>query len=312
MRVVFAGTPEVAVPSLAAIAAAGHEVAAVLTRPPAPRGRSSRLVASPVQQWAEAHGITVLAPARARTPENVAALRDLAPDCCPVVAYGELLTQRLLDVPTHGWVNLHFSLLPAYRGAAPVQRAIMAGETVTGASTFRIVKELDAGPIYRTLTTTIAPHETAGALLGRLADDGATLLVETLRAIEAGEQPLPQGVSGAEATAPLSYAHKLDPDEVRIEWTRPALQLDRIIRGANPDPGAWTTFAGDRFKVLLATPEVDGEASPGRLLPTRRAVHVGTGQGLLKLVTVQPLGKKPMPAADWARGAHLDSEAHFV
>ncbi len=305
MRVVFAGTPEVAVPSLDAIAAAGHEVVAVLTRPPAPQGRSSRLVASPVHDWAELRGVPVLAPVRARDRDSVAALRDLAPDCCPVVAYGELLTQRLLDIPQHGWVNLHFSLLPRHRGAAPVQRAIMAGDTLTGASTFRIVRELDAGPVYRTLKTSIGPAETSGELLARLALSGAQLLVQTLTAIEAGEQPTPQPQEAA-----VSYAHKLGPDDVRLDWTRPAADLDRLVRGANPDPGAWTTLAGERFKVLLAAPE-PGPADPGTLVVSRRAVHVGTGDGRLRLVMVQPLGRRPMAAADWARGAHLDAGARF-
>lgn len=304
MRVVFAGTPEVAVPSLAAIAAAGHDVAAVLTRPPAPQGRSSRLVPSPVQQWAEQHDVPVLAPGRARHPENLTALRELAPDCCPVVAYGELLTQRLLDIPRHGWVNLHFSLLPAYRGAAPVQRALMAGERQTGASTFRIVKELDAGPVYRTLVTDIAPSDTAGTLLDRLAVAGAGLLVETLAAIEAGAVPVPQG------PATGGYAAKVEPADVCLDWSRPALELDRIVRGASPEPGAWTTLGTERFKVLLAAPE-SGSADPGRIVATKSNVLVGTGDGMLRLLTVQPVGKRPMLAADWARGARLSPDERF-
>ncbi|HQE32411.1 MAG TPA: methionyl-tRNA formyltransferase [Propionibacteriaceae bacterium] len=306
MRVVFAGTPEVAVPSLEAVAAAGHHIVAVLTRPPAAQGRSSRLVPSPVHQWAEGHGVPVLAPDRARSPESVAALRNLAPDCCPVVAYGQLLTERLLAIPKHGWVNLHFSLLPAYRGAAPVQRAIMAGETETGASTFRIVKELDAGPVYGEVTTEIHPSDTAGTLLDRLAVLGAPLLVETLRRIEAGAEPVPQ-----QDQETLSYAHKIEPDEVRLDWSRSAIELDRLVRGASPEPGAWTTLGGDRFKVLLTAPVTGEGAAPGTIIPSRKTVHVATGSGLLQLVTVQPVGKRPMTACDWARGAHLGDQARF-
>ena len=305
MRVVFAGTPEAAVPSLAAIAAAGHDVLAVLSRPPAAQGRSSRLVPSPVQDWAERHGVAVLAPERARDARTVAALRELSPDCCPVVAYGQLLSRRLLDVPPRGWVNLHFSLLPAHRGAAPVQRSLMAGDEATGATTFRIVPELDAGPVFRTLRTTIKPSETAGELLARLAHDGAALLVDTLAAVEAGEEPVPQ-----DEALGLSYAHKLEPDDVRLDWSRPASELDRLVRGSSPDPGAWTTLAGERFKILRSTPE-DGRATPGEILPGRRTVHVGTGAGLLRLDTVQPVGRKPMPGADWARGAHLPPTEWF-
>jgi methionyl-tRNA formyltransferase len=305
VRLVFAGTPEAAIPSLVALSDAGHEIAAVLTRAPAAQGRSSRLVPSPVHAWAEERGIEVLAPPRARTPETIARLREIAPECCPVVAYGELLTQRLLDIPTHGWINLHFSLLPAHRGAAPVQRALMAGDTVTGATTFRIVRELDAGPVYRMVTTPIGTAETAGDLLSRLATIGAALLVDTVVAIESGEQPVPQNEA-----AGLSYAAKIEPEDVRITWTQSAEEIDRIVRGASPDPGAWTTLGGERFKILLARPEA-GEAAPGELILSRRAVHVGTGSGLLALLTVQALGKKPMAAADWARGARLTPGERF-
>ncbi len=305
MRVVFAGTPDIAVPSLEAIAASGHELVAVLTRPAAPQGRSRRPVPSPVAAWGREHGLEVLTPEHPRDPELQRRLAEIAPACCPVVAYGGLLPQRVLAVPAQGWVNLHFSLLPRYRGAAPVQRALLAGEPITGATTFQIVRELDAGPVWRTLTEPVGSQDTSGELLTRLAHRGAALLVETLDAVAAGEQPVPQ------AAGPVSYAPKLDPDQVRIDWSSPAVEIDRLVRAANPDPGAWTLLAGERFKVLLAEP-AESDLEPGRLAPGKREVLVGTGAGSLRLLQVQPLGKRPMPGPDWARGARLSDHEVFA
>ncbi len=305
MRVVFAGTPSPALPSLEAIAASRHDLVAVVSRPAAAQGRSSRLVPSPVARWAEDRGIEVLTPDHPRDREFRARLAEIAPQCCPVVAYGALLPERTLAIPTHGWVNLHFSVLPAYRGAAPVQRAIMDGAAATGATTFRIVKELDAGPVYRTLTDEIGPADTSGDLLDRLGLRGADLLVETLDAIEAGEQPVPQ------PTDTISYAPKVEPEDVRIDWSLPAAEIDRLVRGANPEPGAWTTLAGERFKVLLAEPTADA-LPPGGIEGRRKEVLVGTGDGSLRLLQVQAHGKKPMGGADWARGAHLTGDEVFA
>ena len=302
MRVVFAGTPDTALPSLEAVAASGHELVAVVTRPDAPAGRGRKLAASPVAERAAELGVEVLKPASPRDPEFLARLADLAPDCCPVVAYGGLLPQAALDIPVHGWVNLHFSVLPAWRGAAPVQHAIIAGDDVTGATTFRIVKELDAGPVYGVLTEPIGPDDTAGELLARLARSGARLLVDTLDGIEAGMlRPQEQPADGT------SYASKLSVDDARLDLTAPARRVDRLVRGCHPAPGAWTTFRGERLKVVAARPQPDAAGlEPGEIRATKNLVEVGTGSHPVELVTVQPQGKKPMPAADWARGVRPD------
>jgi methionyl-tRNA formyltransferase len=305
MRLVFAGTPVAALPSLDAIAASAHELVGVVTRPASPQGRSARLVPSPVESWAREHGVELLTPQHPKDRDFRERLAVLAPDCCPVVAYGALLPQRTLDIPVHGWVNLHFSLLPAYRGAAPVQRAIMDGVRVTGATTFQIVRELDAGPVYGSVTEPVAPLDTAGALLDRLATRGAGLLVETLDRIAEGAEPTQQSVDG------LSYAAKLELDDVRIDWTRPAQELAHLVRGANPEPGAWTTFDGQRFRVLLAEP-AEESLPAGAIEARRRELLVGTGHASLRLLTVQPVGKKPMPGADWARGIRLSGGEAFV
>src|ERR1035438_7268864 len=233
MRLVFAGTPQTAVPALDALLAARHEVVAVVTRPAAPAGRGRRVEASPVAQRAAAAGLEVLTPAWARDPQFLDRLREIGPDCCPVVAYGALLPQPALDIPPHGCVNLHFSLLPAWRGAAPVQHAIMHGDDVTGASTFLLVAELDAGPVYGVLTEPVRSGDTTGLLLERLSHSGAELLVATLDGIEAGTvQAVPQPAEG------VSFAPKITPADARVDWKLPAHVVDRQIRGCTPDPGA--------------------------------------------------------------------------
>jgi methionyl-tRNA formyltransferase len=300
--VIFAGTPEVSVAGLRAVAASSHDLVAVVTRPDAPAGRGRKLVASPVAEYAEELGVEVLKPVKPSDPAFLARLTEIAPDCCPVVAYGGLLPQAALDIPPHGWINLHFSVLPAWRGAAPVQHAIIAGDDVTGASTFRIVKALDAGPVYGVLTEPIGPSDTAGDLLSRLAESGAKLLVDTLDGIEAGvlearEQPA-DGVT---------IAPKLTVEDAELDLSAPAQRIDRLVRGCNPAPGAWTTFRGERLKVLavsLATEASEG-LKPGELRSTKSSVTVGTGSKPLDLITVQPQGKKPMAAADWARGVRI-------
>lgn len=299
MRIVFAGTPEPAVPSLVALVEAGHEVVGVVTRPDAPAGRGKKLTASPVAQKAVELGLEVVKPAHPRDEDFVAWLTAKQPEACPVVAYGALVPQHVLDIPTHGWLNLHFSLLPAWRGAAPVQRSIMAGETTTGASVFELVAELDAGPVYRTLTEPVGPLDTSADLLDRLARHGAGLLVDTLAAIEQGERPTPQPAEG------VTPAPKITVEQTRIDWTRPAAEVGALVRGANPNPGAWTTLDGERFKVWLATPADDAPAlAPGQLAATKRQLLVGTGDGALELLRVQAVGKKEMAGADWARGMH--------
>ena len=307
MRLVFAGTPEPALPSLDALAASPHELVAVVTRPDAPAGRGRKLVASPVAQRAEELGVPVLKPAHPRDPDFQAALRELAPDCCPVVAYGALLPRPVLDIPKHGWVNLHFSLLPAWRGAAPVQHAIWHGDEVTGATTFRIVEELDAGPTFGVMTETIRPTDTAGDLLERLATGGAPLLVATLDGIESGHiEARPQPAEG------VSLAPKIRVEDAQVDWTEPAAAVDRRIRACTPSPGAWTTFDGERFKVGPVVIEANVEPlEPGTLRVLKNAVLVGTGTMPVRLGDVKPFGKKQMPAADWARGVRVESGARF-
>ena len=307
MRIVFGGTPDVAIPSLDALADSRHELLAVVTRPDAPSGRGKKLTASPVAQRAADLGLEVLKPQRPRDEEFVSRLTEIAPECCPVVAYGALLPQRVLDIPRHGWVNLHFSLLPAWRGAAPVQHAILAGDQVTGATTFRIVLELDAGPIFAAVTEPIRPDDTAGDLLHRLSLSGARLLVDTLDGIEDGTlTPTPQ----PESDSQVSYASKINAEDAQIDWTQPADVVERLIRACTPAPGAWTTFRGERFKINSAQLS-DSELPPGALEITKRAVRVGTGSRALELGEVQAQGKKPMAAADWARGIAFGTDPRF-
>lgn len=303
MRLVFAGTPEPALPSLQRlIASPRHDVVAVLTRPDAAAGRRGKPAPSPVAQLALDHGIPVLRPPKPNSEEFVAELRELAPDCCAVVAYGALLSPRLLAVPAHGWINLHFSLLPAWRGAAPVQAAIAAGDAVTGATTFLIEPALDSGPVYGVVTETIRPSDTAGELLTRLADSGAHLLESTLDGIAEGRlQAVPQPADG------ITVAPKITVEEARVRWDLPAHVVDRRIRAVTPSPGAWTVIGDVRVKLGPVTVEPGDPLEPGAIRAAKDAVHVGTASEPVRLGTVQPPGKKPMNAADWARGARLDA-----
>lgn len=302
MKLVFAGTPEVAVPALDALIASGrHEVAAVVTRPDAPAGRGRRLVASPVAERAEEAGIEVLKPVKPRDPEFLERLREIAPDCCPVVAYGALLPRVALDIPAHGWVNLHFSLLPAWRGAAPVQHSIMAGDEITGASTFLIEEGLDSGPVYGTVTEEIRPTDTSGDLLTRLAFAGSGLLAATMDGIADGTlKAVPQPSEG------ITVAPKITVEDARVDWAAPALRVDRVVRGCHPSPGAWTTFRDERLKLVQVQPAPDRtDLAPGALAVGKNSVHVGTGSYGVELLWVQAQGKKPMKAADWARGVRI-------
>ena len=326
MRLVFAGTPVAALPTLRALAASRHTVAAVVTRPDAPVGRGKKLQQSPAADLAGELGFETLKPARPNDPLFLQKLRSLEPDCCPVTAYGALLPQAALDIPPHGWVNLHFSVLPAWRGAAPVQHAVLRGDDITGATTFRIVKELDAGPVFGTLTEPIRPTDTSGDLLQRLAVSGAELLVRTLDAIEDGTvRAVPQPADG------VSFAPKLTPADARVAWNLPAHLIDRQVRGCTPDPGAWTEFDGARLKLWPVTlaagaallagsgtaasagqPPAEASLAPGELRVDRNAVYVGTGTVPVRLGDVQPPGKRRMPAADWARGLRSDPSASLA
>ena len=306
MRIVFAGTPEPALPSLRGlIASPHHDVIAVLTRPDAAAGRRGKPAPSPVARLALDAGIPLLRPVRPNSPEFVAELAALAPDCCAVVAYGALLNDALLAVPRYGWINLHFSLLPAWRGAAPVQAAIAAGDTVTGATTFLIEPTLDSGPVYGVLTETIRPADTAGVLLDRLAESGAGLLGTTLDGIADGAlTPVPQPPDG------VSLAPKITVEQARIRWDLPAHAVERRIRAVTPAPGAWTMIGDLRVKVGPLTIDADAEPlPPGQLRIDRTGVRVGTGTQPVLLGQVQPPGKKPMTALDWTRGARLGEQA---
>lgn len=310
MKVLFAGTPQVAVPALEAVAASTHELVGVVTRPDAPSGRGRRLSRSPVATWADAAGLEMLQPQRPSEPEFLARLVQLAPDCVPVVAYGALIPRVALDLPPHGWVNLHFSLLPAWRGAAPVQRAVMAGDEVTGATTFRIEPALDSGPVYGVLTEEIRPADTAGDLLTRLSVSGAALLVATLDGIEAGTV-----VAVQQPADGVSLAPKVTVDDAWVDWGQPAFAVDRLVRACTPEPGAWTTLRGERVKLgpvelrpvelrpdAVTPPDAVTRLAPGEIAAGKREVLVGTATGAVRLGRVQAQGRKDLPAADWARG----------
>ncbi|RAX19958.1 MULTISPECIES: methionyl-tRNA formyltransferase [unclassified Actinomyces] len=300
MRVLFAGTPDTALPALQAfIASPAHQVVGVLTRADARRGRGRTLHPSPVAAVARAAGLDVRTPVTLRDPEVQAWVRELRADVAVVVAYGRLVPAALLDVPAHGWVNLHFSLLPAWRGAAPVQRAIIAGDAVTGASVFRLEEGLDTGPVYARITEPIRPEDTSGDLLARLADAGAPLLLDVLAGLEAGTlTPTPQDDAAA------THAPVLSPADGRVDWEADATAIDRRIRGVTPAPGAYTTYAGARLRLGPVTPiSEDTGLTPGALHVTKHEVRVGTGAGSVRLGRVAPAGKNWMDADAWARGA---------
>ncbi|VEJ58667.1 methionyl-tRNA formyltransferase [Arachnia propionica] len=295
MKLVFAGTPGVAVPSLDALMDSRHEVAAVVTRPDATAGRGRRLTPSPVAIRAAELGLEVLKPVHPRDPEFRSRLGELAPDVCAVVAYGALLPTSVLEIPAHGWINLHFSLLPRWRGAAPVQRAVMAGDPEIGTSCFRIVRELDAGDVYR-IAARPMPEATAGELLELLAVSGAAQLVETIDAVETGETPVPQEAVG------VTRAAKITVEEARVDFTRPAAEVRNHILGCSPDPGAWCELNGKRLKLYRARlADAQFTPAPGELHVTKRQVFVGAGEGVLELLEVQAPGKRRMAAIDWAR-----------
>ncbi len=302
MRVLFAGTPAVAVPSLDALVQAGFDVVAVLTRPDAPVGRKRVLTPSPVAARAAELGIEVIHAARVDA-EATARIAAVNPDVAAIVAYGGLVPPAALAIPRHGWINLHFSLLPAWRGAAPVQRAVMAGDDVTGAVTFLLEEGLDTGPVFGTLTESVGPEDTAGELLERLSHSGAVLLAQTLSAIESGK------ASAQPQTGEVSLAPKLALEDGRLNWNHPALAIGRQARGVTPEPGAWTLLDGQRVKLepVRLRPDVTALA-PGALSLQGKSVLVGTGSHAVELTRIQPAGKKMMAAADWARGmASLES-----
>lgn len=310
MKLVFAGTPEPAVVALEKLLGSSHEVVAVITRPDARRGRGRTLHPSPVKALAQEHGIEVLTPTTLKpgTEDGEAVrarLRELAPEAIPVVAYGNLIPKDALDIPTHGWVNLHFSLLPAWRGAVPVQAAIRAGDSLTGATTFRIDEGLDTGDILGTVTEEIRLTDTADDLLTRLAYSGADLLAATMDMLEAGVYE-PQRQEG-EAT----HAPKITTEDAHIPWHTPAFAVDRHIRAHTPGPGAWTLFDEQRFKIGPVVITEEDTLAPGEVRMEKNAVYVGTSTLDVQLGTIQPPGKKMMDAAAWARGFNAEGAVTF-
>jgi len=307
VRLVFAGTPEVAAVALRDVLASRHDVVAVLTRPDAPAGRGRHEVQSPVAQLACERGIELLQPASAKDSSLLARMAELAPDCAPVVAYGGLIPPALLAVPRLGWVNVHFSLLPAWRGAAPVQQAIRHGDDITGVTTFRLDAGMDTGPVYGTATEAIRSTDTSGDLLERLSIVGARLLVDTLDALEDGAlQAVPQ--SGEPSLAP-----KVSVDDARVDWNAPAIAIDRLIRACTPDPGAWSMLGEDRVRIGPVTVAPDApRLDPGVVAAGKRDVFVGTVTDSVRLSTVQAPGKRAMAAADWARGTRPEGSVQFT
>jgi methionyl-tRNA formyltransferase len=306
----FAGTPAVAVPALETLLGSSHEIVGVISRPDAPAGRGRVEVESPIGRRAHAAGVGVLKPSTPADPVFQQRLRDLAPECIAVVAYGALVPPSALDIPRHGWVNLHFSLLPAWRGAAPVQHAILHGDEITGATTFVLEAGLDTGPILGMLTEEIRPRDTAGSLLERLSVAGAGLLLATLDGLANGEvMGVPQRPDG------VSLAPKLNPADARVDWRASAMRVDRLVRACTTAPGPWTTFRDRRLKLGPVLPiDADGVAAGEVSVVTGPDpfVVVGTSTAAVRLTTVQAEGKAAMAAVDWARGARLSVDDRFA
>lgn len=303
MRIIFAGTPEPAACALTALLASNHDVIAVITRPDARKGRGRTYYPSPVKELATSHDIPVLTPTSLRDNDEFRSeLCRLQPDCVPVVAYGNLIPKDVLDLVPYGFINLHFSLLPRWRGAAPVQAAIQAGDAVTGATTFRIDPGLDTGDIIGQLTEPIDPADTADSLLERLAHRGADLLTHTMDMIADGtaEYRPQDGVA--------THAHKITVADARVDWTQPAESIDRAIRAVTSSPGAWSTIGEQRIKLGPVTHTTDPHMQPGDIHVAKNRILVGTGTTPVSLGRVQPSGKKPMPAADWARGTMIEGK----
>jgi len=318
MRLIFMGTPAFAVPSLTRLVKEGHDVAAVVTRPDRPAGRGQRLRSSPVKQVAEEVGLPIIQPVTIRDPGVGEHLRRVQPEVIVVVAFGQILPRAILEIPPKGCLNVHASLLPKYRGAAPIPWALIRGETVTGVTIMEVVEALDAGPVLLQRPVPIAPADTAGSLEERLAVLGAEALVETLRALERGEVPrTPQ--DDAEAT----YAPKLPPDLGRLDWTQSAVDLWNVVRGLAPQPGAYTFFQGRLVRVLGAEPfdgdqsrtlPSDRRAAAGIVVAIRRGagIEVATGRGTLLLTLLQPEGKRVMSGEEFSRGYRVEVASVFV
>lgn len=303
MRILFAGTPDVAIPALSFLVDdPSHEVVGVLTRPDAQKGRGRHLAASPVGQWADQHGLPTYKPAS--SSELLDVVTELKPDVAVVVAYGRILTQPVLDAVQHGWINAHFSILPRWRGASPVQYAIRHGDSHSGITIFRIVKDLDAGPVYIQQPSPISPDDTAQTLLDRLSRCAGSLIQHALTMIENGEEP------SAQPDGEITYAGRITTEDLKIDWRQPSAQIVNLIRSASPEPGAWTVFQGTRLRIIAASPDPSGEPLACRRLHIgKKSVVVGTEDGInLRLEMVKPAGKKTMAGADWGRGLHIESD----
>ena len=295
MRLIFMGTPDFSVPALDALHAAGHEIACVYTRAPRPAGRGQKERPSPVHARAAALGLAVRAPRSLRAADEQAAFAGLAPEAAVVVAYGLILPQPVLDAPARGCFNIHASLLPRWRGAAPIQRAIIAGDAETGVAIMAMEAGLDTGPVLLRTATAIGPRDTAGTLHDRLAALGARLVVDALAHLD-GLPPLPQPADG------VTYAAKIDKAEARVDWTRPATEVDRLVRGLSPFPGAWTEAGGERLKLLLSE-TAPGTGAPGTVLDA--APTIACGEGAVRLLRLQRAGRGPQDATGFLRGFAL-------
>lgn len=304
MRLAFLGTPDFAVPSLAALIEAGHEIACVYSQPPAPRGRGHQLTPSPVHAFAEKHGLLVRTPVSMKAPEEIAAFAALDLDAAVVVAFGQILLRQVLEAPRLGCFNLHASLLPRWRGAAPIQRAVMAGDPVTGVQVMRMSEGLDEGAILLSETARIGPLDTSGTMHERLAAIGARLLPQALAALEAGT-----AVETPQAEEGMTYARKIKPAEARIDWSKSAVEVDRQIRGLSPFPGAWTMAGDIRVKALLSRVE-DGEGDPGDVLDD--GLLIACGDGAVRLLRAQREGKAAQDTGDFVRGFPLTPGAALV
>jgi methionyl-tRNA formyltransferase len=301
MRIIFMGTPDFAVPALGAVLAAGHEVVGVYTQPPRAAGRGLAARKSPVHVFAESKGLSVRTPPSLRSAEEQACFKALNADAGVVVAYGQILPKPILDAPHHGCFNIHASLLPRWRGAAPIQRALLAGDAEIGVAVMRIEEKLDTGAVCLMERTAIGPDETAGELHDRLSGLGAELMVRALRDLEQGALACwPQHEQG------VTYAAKIEPGETRIDWSQPAVEVHNKIRGLSPHPGAWfeVDLKGKRERVrALRSNLAEGEGKPGSVLDDQ--LNIACGRGSVRLLQVQRAGKRPMPVAEFRRGAEL-------
>ena len=300
MRIVFMGTPDFAVPSLQALIDAGHDVCAVYTQPDKPQGRKQILTAPPVKTLALEHDIPVFQPNTLKNEDEQARLRELAPEVIIVVAYGKLLPKAVLDIPPHGCINVHGSLLPRWRGAAPIQWAVIAGDEMAGVTTMQMAEGLDTGDMLLTYETKVGEKETAGELFDRLAQSGAELLIQTLVKLDE-ITPRPQD------DAQSCYAHMLDKQMAVIDWSKSAHEIDCLIRGLNPWPIALTTLSGERLKVFAAE-KAAGNGEPGTVLEAnpKKGLTVACGEGALKLIEIQLVGGKRMKATDFLRGHAIE------